>query len=231
MKTIKFSETEIDLLKQIYSEELELAENYVRQIKEVLKKLGVVSEPSPEKPGEKEAKPGKKRGRKPKVSAVPAIIESLIAAKQPRKLKEKKVAEPKKRGRKKSVPAVEPAPAAIATPVRKDKKIKALPKPKKEKAVKAKIEKNPAVKRIIKPKAVVKPEPVANSVPAETKEAPKKKIKKVAKKKPTRKRKAGGKVTLTRLGKPIPKKEPVPEPVVEIPAAGENPPPAGDAQE
>ncbi|MBK7175270.1 MAG: hypothetical protein IPH84_19090 [Bacteroidales bacterium] len=40
MKAIKFSEKELELLKEQYREELASAQNYVEQIREILKKLG-----------------------------------------------------------------------------------------------------------------------------------------------------------------------------------------------
>ena len=138
MKTIKFSDSEVELLSQMYLEELEMAENYVKQIKDVLKKFGVASEEATEKPLEKEKKTGAKRGRKPQVKVaeikepkkrgrkakesvtVPTIIESLIAAKQPVN-EEKKVVEPKKRGRRKNVPTIESIPV-IAEPAKKERK-------------------------------------------------------------------------------------------------------------
>ena len=40
MKTIKFSEDELSFLRQLYTDELDSAERYIFQIREILKKLG-----------------------------------------------------------------------------------------------------------------------------------------------------------------------------------------------
>jgi hypothetical protein len=59
MKTIKFNESELEFLQSHYELELLDAENYIIEIKNILKKLGVV-----EKEAVKE-KPVKKTGKKP----------------------------------------------------------------------------------------------------------------------------------------------------------------------
>ena len=61
MKSIKFNESELEFLKNHYELELSDAENYVSEIKNILKKLGVIEK---EIVKEKPAKTtGKKRGR------------------------------------------------------------------------------------------------------------------------------------------------------------------------
>jgi hypothetical protein len=80
MKTITFSDKELEFLKQQYADELAGAEKYVDQVKEILNKLGVPFKPMKDQPINNEPKTLKKRGRKPKVK----VIETK---------------EPKKRGR------------------------------------------------------------------------------------------------------------------------------------
>ena len=77
MKTIKFNEAELEFLQTHYELELLDAENYVAEIKNILKKLGVVEkEVTREKPVKKS---GKKRGRPakektPVAETVPAPV-------------------------------------------------------------------------------------------------------------------------------------------------------------
>ena len=74
MKSIKFNDQEIDLLRTLYQYELEEAENYIKKIKSLLNKIGApvqMVEPEPE------VKVRKKRGPKTKLvkeEAVPEII-------------------------------------------------------------------------------------------------------------------------------------------------------------
>lgn len=101
MKSIKFSDEQLEFLREQYTEELANAEKYVEQVKEILKKLG--AEVKASKIGtDQPVKVEKKRGRKPKV----AVAE---------------VKEPKKRGRK---PKVAVADAPVETPVKPEKKTK-----------------------------------------------------------------------------------------------------------
>ena len=78
MKTIKFSESELEFLQNHYELELLDAENYVAEIKNILKKLGVIEkEIVKEKP---EKKTGKKLGRpkkKKKVASKPPVQPEL----------------------------------------------------------------------------------------------------------------------------------------------------------
>jgi hypothetical protein len=192
MKTIKFSDSEIDLLTQLYLDELDMAENYVNQIKAVLKKLDVPIKPVNEEPIEQELRLFKRREIKPDV-----------------KTAEK--AEPKKRGRKpRSVPTPESAPLTTPEPVKKEEKVKAEPKPKKAVKAKVKAEKKPVAKRTPKPKPeeVKAPATVESVVTSLLTKAPKKKEAKVAKKKPTQRRRKKGKVKIAKLSKPITKKSP-----------------------
>ena len=190
MKTVKFSEEEISFLRQQYSEELAQAEKFVKQIKDVLKKLGA---PAKEAPIEKEPKIPKKRGRKSKKS----------------KTLEPKV--PKKRGRPKKIVVPTTIEAAIVKVAKPAKKAK----PKKKIAAKAKVKvaKKPVAKATPQKNTAEKSEIVPTGALTS------KVIKKVAKKKVTRKRKG---LSLVNLRKPLVKKEPVvesepkPEPVPAI---------------
>jgi hypothetical protein len=173
MKTLKFSEEEISLLRNLYQDELAQAKSYISQIKDVLKKLGAPSRVSKEVEIEKEPKVAKKRGRKPKAKAIAPVVT-------------------KKRGRPKVVSTtIEAATIKVTKPAKKAK-------PKKKVATK------PKIKAVKKPVAThtPKPEPV---VMAELIPTPKV-IKKVVKKKVTKKRKG---ISLVNLKKPLPKKEPV----------------------
>jgi len=98
MKTIKFTDQEYESMIMMYLDELADAQEYVAEIKEILKKLNA----NPDKElVAKQPKQGKKRGPKPQVKA---IVKP----------------EPKKLGRKPKVvlPAVESKPALI--PVKKE---------------------------------------------------------------------------------------------------------------
>jgi hypothetical protein len=112
MKTIKFSEDELTFLRQLYTDELDSAERYVIQIRDVLKKLGgPYRSTKKEETFENEPKDTKRRGRKPKVK----VVEPREPKKRGRKLREKAIEhkEPKKRGRPKRV--IMPTAAEVAT--------------------------------------------------------------------------------------------------------------------
>jgi hypothetical protein len=208
MKTIKFSEEEISLLRNMYEDELAQAENYVDTIKDVLKKLGAPAKASNEISIDKEPKVKKRRGRKSKKA-------KSIEPKEPKKRgRPKKIVVPtpatelpKRRGRKPkiSVPTPEKVESAVATPVAKKGIKKATPKSKKEKVAKVKAAK--PIKKVEKIAATV--ESVVSSLLTT---APKKEVAKVVKKKAA-KRRTKGFVRLAPLGKPLAKKvvdEPAP---------------------
>jgi len=197
MKTIKFSEEELSLLRNMYEDELAQAENYVGQIKDVLKKLGAPVKESKEIPIEKEPKAAKKRGRKPKAKVLATKV-------------------PKKRGRPKRVivPTInEAAPIKVAKPAKKAK-------PQKKITAKPKVAKKTVIKKA--PKVV--PNPV--SVPTtESKQFLKKEVKRVVKKKTGKRRFPQRGVRLASLSKPLPKKEPMTGAPSQIESAVENPHP------
>lgn len=165
MKAIKFSETELEFLKNHYELELADAENYISEIKNILKKLGK------EIKAADADKPKKRRGRPPKVKEEKKESKAAgIIAKNEKKKDDKKGG--KKRGRKPKKTALPkaavsmnpPAPApkgSIKTEPKKE--VKAAPKKagtKKSKVKKAKTKKPAAIKP--EPKATpASPEPAA----------------------------------------------------------------------
>jgi hypothetical protein len=127
MKTIKFTDQELDSMIEMYTAEMEEAQLYIAHIREVLKKLGAtpVKTEIPEK-----EKTGKKRGPKPAVKKAekkqlvpkPAVkrkadmklaatVESVVASLQAKEpVKEVKKAAVKKIAAKKKKPAKVIAP-------------------------------------------------------------------------------------------------------------------------
>lgn len=92
MKTIKLSETDLNFIRNHYEAELSDAETYIKQVKEILNKLGksptaediIIKEvkkrgPKPKTVVIAEPKAQKRRGRPPKVS-LPATVEKPIPA-------------------------------------------------------------------------------------------------------------------------------------------------------
>jgi hypothetical protein len=76
MKSIKFSESELEFLQTNYELELLDAENYVAEIKNILKKLGKIEkEIIKEKPVKKTEK---KRGRPKKAKKAPAEVTAAV---------------------------------------------------------------------------------------------------------------------------------------------------------
>lgn len=160
MKPIKFSEKQIELLREQYTDELSSAEEYVEQIKEILNKLGVSTKGGIAVSVEKETKKDKKkelkhknkiseitepkkRGRKPKV--VSDFVETALIS-EPVIIKEVKA-----RGRKPKVVApMEALPIKAINPVVIVERKKREPKLKKE--IGSKVEKKPIVRRTRKPK-------------------------------------------------------------------------------
>jgi hypothetical protein len=65
MRSIKFSDSDLNFLRLHYEEELKAARDYIVRVEEILKKLGASEKPSINVLPEKEVKVAKKRGRKP----------------------------------------------------------------------------------------------------------------------------------------------------------------------
>jgi len=188
MKTISLTDKELQLLREQYTDEHAKALEYVNQINDILKKLGVTIKPAKDVLLERELKTGKKRGRKPKAKA--------------------EVKEPKKRGRKPK--KVETAPVAAAKPIIKKSKKRGRPKRAVVPTAKPKPTPVKKIQKVVKkpiPKTVVKPAPEQKPVLVK-KAAPKKK--KTAKKSFGRKG-----VVLTNLVRALPKK---PEIIAGVPA-------------
>lgn len=117
MKTIKFSENELEFLKNHYELELIDAENYVSEIKNILKKLGK------ELIAVEAEKPKKRRGRPPKAkqsaepAKAPAVIKAIPKKKEaPKKKKAAVKPRPKKVKTGKSDKPSLPEPAAPSAP-------------------------------------------------------------------------------------------------------------------
>jgi hypothetical protein len=102
MKTIKFTDQELDSMIEMYTAEMEEAQLYIAHIREVLKKLGAtpVKAEIPEK-----GKTGKKRGPKPAtVESASASLQAKEPVKEVKKSAEKKIAAKKKKPAKVSAP-------------------------------------------------------------------------------------------------------------------------------
>ena len=163
MKTISFSNQQVEFLIEQYESELVLAKEYLNQIVEILNKLGVNAKAPKENKVEKEPRQYNKKGRKP--------LEKVAEPKAP----------PKKRGRKPKIAVpvpIEAAPVPAPKPEKKSKTKKA----KKAKVAKKAVAKPAVVKKeSAKGAAVVKP--ISNPEPAPAlKKAVKKVVTKVAKK-------------------------------------------------
>jgi len=121
MKSIEFTDQELDFLRKQYLMELEEAENYVKSIKSVLVKLG---SSKPKKVAEPVGKLPKKRGRKPKVVKEEVLVKPIEKARKPRKDKGK--------GRRKGIKLVKPAVESKVPVLKTDEKSKKTLVPKKK---------------------------------------------------------------------------------------------------
>ena len=128
MKAIKFSDSELEFLQDHYELELLDAENYIAEIKNILKKLGAIEQeialPKPVK------KAAKKTGRPKKEKTVvaeavaPPVVKAVKKATPKKAVKEvvkpvKKVAKPAKKAAKPAKKAAKPVattPAAQPEP-------------------------------------------------------------------------------------------------------------------
>lgn len=131
MKTIKFSEKELGFIRQQYQVELEEAEEYVENLKNILKKIGA---PEPFTPAEPVAKEPARRGRKPKVQKelTPPVAEPVEKKRKPRRDKGMKRVKKNKPGiKEKSMNDTTPAYAPQEeTPQPDNTEMKVLPKKK-----------------------------------------------------------------------------------------------------
>ena len=132
MKSIEFTDQELDFLRKQYLMELEEAENYVESLRNILKKLGNPKRGKIIEPVEKQPK---KRGRKPKL-----IKEEGLAKPIKKKRKQRK---DKGKGRRKVVKLVKPvvetkAPVVLATESKPPKKVVPKKKTKKKRNFKSK---------------------------------------------------------------------------------------------
>lgn len=126
MKSIKFSENELEFLKNHYELELADAENYVSEIKNILTKLNKLEKPViAEKAGKKT---GKKRGRPKKeqkaVEEIPAPVKEASVKAPKEDIVKSKTSKPKtkKKVTKKPSPkkkAIKPRKAQTAKVVKK----------------------------------------------------------------------------------------------------------------
>jgi len=109
MKAIKFNEAELEFLQSHYELELLDAENYVGEIKNILKKLGVIEKEIIKEKPVKNA--GKKRGRPKKEKNV--AVEKVAPV-----LKPAKKTAPKKAGKEVKKAVEEKAPVAKIIPAK-----------------------------------------------------------------------------------------------------------------
>ena len=185
MKTLTFTDHELESMINMYFHELEEAHAYIAQIEEILTKLGAL--PAKKEVVEKEPKVGKKRGRKPSLKVIekgkkrgrkPKIVptpEASIVVEPVKNIE--KVAKVKRAYNKKvAVDVTPPVPTAELVPVAAIKaktKKKAEPKiivPTKvvsanEKVKKEVVKPEPKPKKIAASKAKVEKEPVVKSTP------------------------------------------------------------------
>jgi len=192
MPSIKFTESELEFLVGQYELELIEAEKYIGEIKNILKKLGVISK---DISGKKEIKKKRGRGRPAKDSGFKISSFTEEKSAEPKAKKYSKPGRPKKRGpkkgsRRKVKPSLQPveakvpvAKAADVKPLAKKvpkqaKPVKLSAKRKKQKPLKPIREKSLPAKATAASKKVI---PEKKTVPA-TKEQPEKKAKAVAKK-------------------------------------------------
>jgi hypothetical protein len=121
MKTIKFTDEEVEFLREQYYMELEEAEKYIQKIKTVLDKLGV---PPTTKEPISDVKIQKKRGRKPK--SVEEKVEIKVVKKKRRTRSDKggsRLKPKQKTDKKESVlPASESKPPKKVVPKKKTRK-------------------------------------------------------------------------------------------------------------
>ena len=167
MKSINFSDQELEFLRAHYEMELEEAEEYVQNIKSMIGKLG--GSKQTKAPVAADQKP-KKRGRKPKVVKDKVVKEPA----ETKVIKKKRKPRSDKGGtRVKPVKATEAAPpmkeAVLPTSKPKvEKKSKAIKTAKKKAAPKPKKEAKPKPKKAVTKPSVVETPPVVEATPEKT---------------------------------------------------------------
>ncbi|MEI7661163.1 MAG: hypothetical protein WCK34_03145 [Bacteroidota bacterium] len=117
MKSIKFSASELEFLQNHYELELTEAENYISEIKNILKKLGVAeTESVKEKPAKSQ---GKKRGRprKEEVAGVQPEITPVVKESPKKSAKKAEKKAPKKMAAKTAKAAKAAIPSTGETAV------------------------------------------------------------------------------------------------------------------
>ena len=167
MKSINFSDQELEFLRAHYEMELEEAEEYVQNIKSMIGKLG--GSKQTKAPVAADQKP-KKRGRKPKVVKDKVVKEPA----------ETKVVKPKRKPRsdkggtrvkpiKPTEPAALPKEAVLPTSKPKvEKKSKAKKTAKKKVTLKPKKEAKPKPKKTVAKTPEVETPPVVETTPEKT---------------------------------------------------------------
>jgi hypothetical protein len=150
MPSIKFTAAELEFLVGQYELELIEAEKYVGEVKNILKKLGVISK---DNPGKNELKKKRGRGRPARVSVNEGKIPAEKKEESPKK-KKGKPGRPKKRGPEKgSKPGVATAPKPVETKV-PEVKAAALKPAKKKPALPVKEQTKKEVKPVVVKAAV-----------------------------------------------------------------------------
>lgn len=164
MKSIEFTDQELDFLRDQYQMELEEAENYVKSIKSVLVKLG---NPKPKEVSGPIEKILKKRGRKPKIVKEQDLVKPIKKTQKPRKDKGK--------GRRKGVKLVKPevqskTPVIPATESKPPKKFVPKKKAKKRRNYKSKGVFLTPLSKPLKKKPVVESPPAIETTPEKVEE-------------------------------------------------------------
>jgi len=163
MKSIEFSDQELDFLRQQYLLELEEAENYVKSIKSVLVKLG---NPKPKKVAEPVEKQPKKRGRKPKLIKEEVLAKPIKKARKPRKDKGKG----RRKGMKLVKPEVQSNTPVLKTDEKSKKKLAPKKKTKKRRSYKSRGVFLTPLSKPLKKKPVVETPPAVETTPEKVEE-------------------------------------------------------------
>jgi len=163
MKSIEFTDQELDFLRDQYLMELEEAENYVKSIKSVLVKLG---NPKPKKVAEPVEKQPKKRGRKPKLIKEEVLAKPIKKARKPRKDKGKG----RRKGMKLVKPEVQSNTPVLKTDEKSKKKLAPKKKTKKRRSYKSRGVFLTPLSKPLKKKPVVETPPAVETTPEKVEE-------------------------------------------------------------